>query len=252
MLAPLYFLNRSELWETVKPYTINYIPKEKFPLNNLQRSSHNVPVHSMRPLVPTLSLDTHGFEVHQLSSGMAYADFMDRKNIESVYLNEIERHLQVKFGAKSVRALDYQVRVQDPDFPYFKGKPHPTPQPSISTHVDVTPQGAISIIRSIYGDDSEDILGGRYQILTIWRALRSPIEDWPLAICDASTVSPRDLVDADVIYPNYVAENRLVHYSEKQKWYWLPDQKIDEVLVFKAMDSAYENQDCCLLSNSPF
>jgi hypothetical protein len=29
----------------------------------------------------------------------------------------------------------------------------------------------------------------------------------------------------------------MVHFNEKQKWYWLPDQEADEVLTFKAVDS---------------
>ena len=41
----------------------------------------------------------------------------------------------------------------------------------------------------------------------------------------------------DIIYPNYIAENRMVQYNEYQKWYWLPNQAANEVLVFKAVDS---------------
>lgn len=29
----------------------------------------------------------------------------------------------------------------------------------------------------------------------------------------------------------------MVHFNRNQKWYWLPGQKDDEVLVFKAYDS---------------
>lgn len=42
---------------------------------------------------------------------------------------------------------------------------------------------------------------------------------------------------SDIIYPNYVAENLMLHYRSNQTWYWLPDQQPDEVLVFKAVDS---------------
>lgn len=45
------------------------------------------------------------------------------------------------------------------------------------------------------------------------------------------------MVENDVIYPNFVAENLMIHYNKQQKWYWLPDQAKDEVLVFKAVDS---------------
>ena len=72
---------------------------------------------------------------------------------------------------------------------------------------------------------------------SVWRALRVPVIDWPLAICDTMSVDQADLVPADIIYPNYVAENRMVHFNENQKWYWLPHQTANEVLVFKAVDS---------------
>lgn len=74
---------------------------------------------------------------------------------------------------------------------------------------------------------------------SVWKPLRVPVQDWPLALCDASTVDESDLVASDVLYPNYVAENFMVHFSQKQQWYWLPDHASDEILVFKAVDSEY-------------
>ena len=64
-----------------------------------------------------------------------------------------------------------------------------------------------------------------------------PVRDWPLALCDASSVEPSDLVPADIIYPDFVAENQMVHYNDGHRWYWLPDQQKDEVLVFRSVDS---------------
>lgn len=58
-----------------------------------------------------------------------------------------------------------------------------------------------------------------------------------MAVCDARTVQKADLVPSDVIYPNYLAENFLIHYNEKQEWYWLDEYQENEVLVFKAVDS---------------
>jgi hypothetical protein len=76
---------------------------------------------------------------------------------------------------------------------------------------------------------------------SVWRALRVPIVDWPLAVCDATTIDPVDKVASDVIYPNYLAENRLIHYHENQAWYWVPHYTQDDILVFKATDSEDEN-----------
>jgi len=105
------------------------------------------------------------------------------------------------------------------------------------THVDVTLAGAKSIVHELYEDTSMQILESRFQIITVWRPLQVPVRDWPLALCDASTVDPIDLMASDVIYPNYLAENRLLHFNDRQNWYWLPDQTTDEVLLFKAVDS---------------
>jgi ATP-dependent protease Clp ATPase subunit len=44
-----------------------------------------------------------------------------------------------------------------------------------------------------------------------------PVLDWPLAVCDATTVDEADLVDTDVIYPNYIAQNRMLHFNPKRK-----------------------------------
>jgi len=124
-----------------------------------------------------------------------------------------------------------------------------------STCLDVTLAGARSIVHELYDDTSAQILESRFQIITYvvtdddgqsqadnisrsaWRPLQVPVRDWPLALCDASSVDPADLMASDVIYPKYLAENRLVHFNKDQNWYWLPDQTTDEVLLFKAVDS---------------
>jgi hypothetical protein len=64
----------------------------------------------MRSIVPTLSLDTHGFEVHRLDTKMKYSDFKDEELIQATYFNELEEYFKGKLGAKKVRALDFQVR----------------------------------------------------------------------------------------------------------------------------------------------
>ncbi|KAI1411460.1 hypothetical protein F5Y13DRAFT_165750 [Hypoxylon sp. FL1857] len=235
--VPMYFLNRIKLWDKVKPYNFQYYPKEDFPRHNLDHSPRLTRVKSMRSYDPPASLDVQGFGIHRLKTSMEYLDFIDEATIENVYCKELEKYFKEVLGAKHVRALDFQVRRRDMEFPYFGGKLPPRPQPSLMTHVDVTPAAAESIVRDLYEDVADQILQSRYQIITAWRPFQVPVQDWPLAICDATTVDEGDLVATDIIYPNYVAENRMVHFNENQKWYWLPDQTEDEILVFKAVDT---------------
>jgi hypothetical protein len=105
----MYFLDRSDLYETVKPYSFQYVLEADFPLHNLELSLNTTRIHSMRKLIPDLSLDVQGFEVHKLRTSMRYEDFRDPQKIQSVYVSELEEHLKRVLGATSVRGLDYQV-----------------------------------------------------------------------------------------------------------------------------------------------
>lgn len=111
--APLYFLDQSDLWDTVKPYNFHYIPKSDVPLHNLLRSYHSVQLRSLRPLIPDLSLDVQGFEVHKLGTCMTYADFKNEKLIEQVYISELETYFMRYLDAKKIRPLDFQVCIND-------------------------------------------------------------------------------------------------------------------------------------------
>ena len=74
---------------------------------------------------------------------------------------------------------------------------------------------------------------------SVWKPLTGPVGDWPLAICDNSTIDPEnDVQPADQVYADRAVENCQVHYSDKQKWYYISDQRDDEAWVFLQADSA--------------
>lgn len=77
---------------------------------------------------------------------------------------------------------------------------------------------------------------------SIWKPLKGPVRDRPLAFCDAKTVdSANDLVTSDVVYDDHSEENYQVHYNPKQRWLYLSDQQPSEMLVFRCADS-WEDQ----------
>lgn len=72
----------------------------------------------------------------------------------------------------------------------------------------------------------------------MWHPLRGPLQDWPLAICDASSVDfANDTIASDVVDYHDANENMQVQYNEKYKWYYLPLQLPTELLIFKNADS---------------
>jgi hypothetical protein len=67
----------------------------------------------------------------------------------------------------------------------------------------------------------------------VWKPLKGPLHDWPLAFCDASVVVPDlDLESADLLYPDLATENFQVYYRNHYKWYYLGGQGVNEAIVF--------------------
>jgi hypothetical protein len=73
--------------------------------------------------------------------------------------------------------------------------------------------------------------------LSIWRLLLPEFEDRPLALCDYSSVDPKDLVPTDRVYPSKTQEIYHLKHNQQQRWYWLPSQRFDEPLLFMTFDS---------------
>jgi hypothetical protein len=78
---------------------------------------------------------------------------------------------------------------------------------------------------------------GQLIISSVWKPLRGPIHDWPLAICDAESVDEQDVTPADVVSLEQAIENMVVHYNPKQRWYYLSNQEPTELLIFRQADS---------------
>ena len=78
---------------------------------------------------------------------------------------------------------------------------------------------------------------GRVQVINLWRPIRGPLRDAPLAVCDARTVEPGDLVPSDLVYPNRVGETYAVTYNPAHRWYYVPEMRPDEALLLKILDS---------------
>ena len=51
-----------------------------------------------------------------------------------------------------------------------------------------------------------------------WRPLRGPVQDSPLAVCDAATVSQEDLVPIKLIFPERVGSVYSVSHNPKHRW----------------------------------
>ncbi len=82
----------------------------------------------------------------------------------------------------------------------------------------------------------------RFTQFNVWRAISPPPQDIPLAVCDAQSVAPADLVIGDAVFdhygvPDWSAESTLVRANSAHRWNYFSNMRDDEALVFVCKDS---------------
>lgn len=221
-----------------RPRVYTYDPPPGVPRSSAEHEPHIVHVRSARPIAPDLSLDREGFEL--IPHHTTVADFYDQDEVKRLYYPEAERAITEATGASRVFIFDHTVRrrvsgAQD----RAPGTPR---QPATRVHVDHTAKSGAQRVRDFFGDEAEALLRGRVQVINLWRPIRGPLRDAPLAMCDARSVAPEDLVPQDLVYRDRVGEIYAVTYNPAHRWYYVPDMQPDEALLLKCYDSATDDR----------
>ncbi len=181
------------------------------------------------------TLDRNGFELHRCPT--AVADLYDDDAVRDSYDPELEALLQRRFGADAVVIFDHTRRSDG-----SAGAANPDGLRGVASrvHVDYTvgsgPQRAADVLGA---EEVERVLsgGGRIVQVNVWRPITGPVRRAPLALADAASVAPRQLVATDQLFPDRVGEIYQVAYGAAQRWYWVPHMERDEVLFIKGWDS---------------
>ena len=81
--------------------------------------------------------------------------------------------------------------------------------------------------------------GGRFAIINLWRNIApEPVATHPLALCDATSVRPDDLVVFEIHYADRIGENYFAKHADQHRWYFYPAMTGEEALLIKQWDSA--------------
>ena len=106
----MYYLERTSLYDTEKPYTMRYQPDEDIPQSNFKKIKYPMTAKSMRlPGSGPFYLNDCGFQLVELKSHLSYNEFWDNKRVKEVYIQEVKDTLKRELGAKYVHVLDYAV-----------------------------------------------------------------------------------------------------------------------------------------------
>ena len=227
------------------PYVIDTGEKlvnETFGPNNIRRRRtgvqelRRVEIRNGRLHSEQFSLDGTGFVLveHRTTVG----DFFDVEQIKSVYYREIERLIGAVSGAKRVVIFDHTLRSGD------KGEREARliREPVLSAHNDYTEWSGPQRLREILPNEAEALLAQRFAIIQVWRAINQPIQSNPLAVADAKSVAMDDFLLAERRYPHRVGQTYRLMYSPRHRWFYFPQMRRDEALVFKVYDSAQDGR----------
>src|SRR5947207_299795 len=80
-------------------------------------------------------------------------------------------------------------------------------------------------VRDLLPDEADELLKGRVQVVNVWRPIKGPLQDSPLAVCDATTIRSEDLVPSDLVYPHRVGETYSVKYNPEHQWFYVPQMR---------------------------
>jgi hypothetical protein len=229
--APLTFITRSD----TKPVFHSASYTGDVPRVFFETERHAVRIQDMRPLVDALSLDREGFELlrHDTDAG----DLYDDDAIEHVYYPEIEALLRQVTGASRVVIFDATRRS---DAGAGAKNRDGLRGPASRVHVDYTEKSGPQRVKDLLGEAEAARLaasGARIVQINVWRPIRGPVQRSPLALADAASVAPEDLIATDQVFPDRVGEIYHLAYDPEQRWYYAPAMTPDEVLLIKGWDS---------------
>ena len=220
------------------PYTVETGEKlvnETFGPNNIHRRTSGAqqffPMEVANGRGEKTSLDDNGFVF--VEHRTTVRDFLDKSELEKVYYPEVATLITRISGAKRVHVFDHTLRSGDEG----EREAKLLREPVLSAHNDYTEWSGPNRVRELLPAEAEELLKGRFAIIQVWRAINQPIESNPLAIADAKSVAPGDLLVAERRYPHRVGQTYRIKYNPAHRWVYFPRMRRDEALVFKVYDS---------------
>ena len=193
-----------------------------------------------------ISLAEQGFQL--LRHRSALIDFREKAQVEAIYPEEMERLIAETTGADKVVSFSLVLR----DVAHFGNG---TLAQASEVHTDYTTTCAETMARSMLEKTgTPEFQFRRFAIINLWRAFSHPPQDWPLALCDARTIDelagvptpmifvdplpdPESALREEIPYDPHRHESTVFRFDPAHRWYYFPDMRADEIVLFKIYDS---------------
>lgn len=224
-----------------------YPPASGRKIESPKRERIEVKVYDCRPIAHALTLDVAGFEL--VKSNSSVSNFYDAEHVRQHYYPEVVNTLKRATGARAVFVFDHNVRNK----PLADRKEPGVREPVDGAHNDYTLDSGPRRIREVLRDnDASHLANYRAALINLWRPISGPVQDHPLAICDARTTSLNDFIPTEIEHylehdletPHLTGQIYSFQHSPQHRWFYVSDMQPDEALLLKCFDSATDGRAC--------
>src|SRR5262249_49788561 len=219
-----------------RPVAYLFEPPAGTPRDNAEYDARTTTIRDGRLMASSLSVHQNGFELWDAPS--AVADFRDDAEVVDHYYPEVAELALAATGGTEAHVFDHLVRQREAGRPVMTlgaRRGSRLAGPAGRAHNDYSEASGARRFGLVLPDRTP---GGRFCIVNLWRSIgERPVLDTPLALCDARTVEPGDLVPGEIRYPKRDGEIYLLRFGAGQAWSYFSGMERDEVVVFKQYDS---------------
>jgi hypothetical protein len=215
-----------------RPFFLAYAAPEGVPTRNTRGDRRSVAIADARALAETPSLDREGFSL--VGHEVAPRDPWDPRAVREQYYPEMEALVRRHTGAARVVAFDHNVRSRS----RVERREGGAQMPVRYAHNDYTEGSGPQRVRDLFpADEAARLLARRFAVINVWKPIGGPVEESPLAVCDARTIATEDLVATDLRYTDRLGEIYSLRYSPAHRWFYYSRMRPDEAMLLKCYDS---------------
>ena len=112
VLASIWFLKESEVYATIKPYSLAFTPEAQIPRENIERQEVSVSISDLRDNESSFSLDRNGFVVLDFQEQYDKVDWENETSVKAVHYPYVQLEVQHALPGSRCTALHHQVSIK--------------------------------------------------------------------------------------------------------------------------------------------
>ena len=215
-----------------------YEPAEPVELNPPGTDARPVQIHNGWPQVQDFSPDREGFALRPFAA--QFDQFDDDAAIKQAFYAQVVDFVKQHSGAKRVEVFDHTIRKRAPaDLKQQTTVQRPA---VLLVHSDYTVASGPQRVQDLLPDEAQTLLQGRVAFYNVWKPLYRQVDELPLAMCDATTHAPEDMLRMELKYAERTGEIYVMRHSPAHRWVYFPKMQATQALLLKTYDSATDGR----------